>query len=105
VEPVRVKVYGLFRWTRPRYIRQSVFDFALCAAVLLIWFLAWPGLRNALTKHNLPPEVLAEIAIGDQTPLILLAGAVGKVCEMWIILRRFAQKEAEQLAKATKTSP
>src|SRR5581483_5896968 len=95
VDPVRVKVYGLFAWTRRRYVVQSVLDFVAGAAVLIFWLFAWPGMKRNVMRFENPPTYLQVIvAILDQMPWILLATVAVKVLEMWIVFRRFAQKEA-----------
>jgi hypothetical protein len=106
VEPIRVKVYGLFRWTRQRYIVQSVLDFVSGAAVLLFWLFVWPGMKQNVTRFDPPPpHLLVAVAILDQVPWILLAATAVKVFEMWIVFRRFAEKEAERRAALPKSSP
>ena len=106
MEPVRVKVYGLFAWTRRRYFVQSVLDFVSGAAVLLFWLLVWPGMKQNVMRFDPPPtHLIVVVAVLDQVPWILLAATAVKVFEMWIVLRRFARKEAEQLAAPPKASP
>jgi hypothetical protein len=108
VEPIRVKVYGLFSQTRRRYILQSIFGLGYGVALLILWWKLWPGLRETLTRRpdvQLPTHMIVTVAVLNEVPWILLIVAVIKAFEMWIVLRRFAQKEAEQLAKTTQTSP
>jgi hypothetical protein len=92
-------VYGLFRWTWRRYVVQSILDFVSGAAVLLFWLFVWPGMKQNVMQFDRPPtHLIVAVAILDQVPWILLAATAVKVFEMWIILRRFAQKEMERVA-------
>ena len=85
---------------------QSVLDFVSGAAVLLFWLLVWPGMKQNVMRFDPPPTHLSVVvAVLDQVPWILLAATAVKVFEMWIVLRRFARKEAEQLAAPPKSSP
>lgn len=85
---------------------QSIFDYASGVAAMILWFSVWPGLRASWTKKpNLPSYMLTEVAFLDQVPWILLIAGAIKLFEMWIILRRFTKKEAEQLAKTSAPSP
>jgi hypothetical protein len=107
VEPVRVKVYGLFWQTRRRYVLQSIFGLGYGVALLILWLAAWRGMYEKLMRWDLdlPTYMKVTVAILNQLPWILLAAAAIKLFEMWIVLRRFTQKEAEQLAKRPATSP
>ena len=105
--PVRVKVYGFVSQTRRRYILQSIFGLGYGIALLILWWKLWPTYRQNLLRADLdlPTHMIVTVAVLNQLPWILLSAAAIKGFEMWIVLRRFAQKEAEQLAKATETSP
>jgi hypothetical protein len=107
VEPVRVKVYGLFWQTRRRYVLQSIFGLGYGVALWILWLYLWPGMRQQLTRWDieLPTYMIVTVAVLNELPWILLAAAVIKLFEMWIVLRRFTQKEAEQLAKTPASSP
>jgi hypothetical protein len=107
VEPVRIKVYGLFWQTRRRYVLQSIFGLGYGVALLVLWFAAWPGMYKQLTRWDvdLPAYMRVTVAVLNELPWILAAAAVIKLFEMWIILRRFTRKEAEQLAKPPASSP
>jgi hypothetical protein len=104
--PVRVKVYGLFAWTRRRYVVQTVLDFVSGAAVLIFWLFVWPGMKHNVQRFESPPTYLiVAVAVLDQVPWILLCATAVKVFEMWIVFRRFAQKKAQRLAAPPKPSP
>ena len=107
MEPIRVKVYGLVSQTRRRYVLQSIFGLGYGVALLILWWKLWPGMRENLTRPDLqlPTHMIVTVAVLNELPWILLIVAAIKAFEMWIVLRRFAQKEAEQLAKATEVSP
>jgi hypothetical protein len=103
MEPVRVKVYGLFKRTRKRYLIDSAIGLAALAAVFLAWFPVWPALRDRIEtgRHNLgwtelPTWMRLTVAVLDVLPWILTATALFKCLEMFLVLRCFARKEAEQ---------
>jgi hypothetical protein len=105
VEPVRVKLYGLIWHTRRRYLVHSIMGLGAVVGVLIVWWLGWPRLRHNLELFDLPTHMAVTVAVLNQVPWIMLVAVTIKAFEMWIVLRRFAQKEAERLANSTKTSP
>ena len=107
MEPVREKVYGLFWQTRRRYILQSIFGLGYGAGLFVLWLYVWPGMRQTLTRPEieLPTYMIVTVAVLNELPWILLVVGAIKLFEMWIVLRRFTQKEAEQLAKSRARSP
>jgi hypothetical protein len=105
VEPVRVKVYGLFSLTRRRYLKQALAGgFYLCV-LLAAWWLGWPALEKVLKRGQLPTAMAVTVAILDNVPLILLAAALYKAGEMYFVLRLFARKEALQAASPPSPKP
>jgi hypothetical protein len=107
VEPVRIKLYGLFTRTRRAYILQSMVELLYAAGLLLIWWLKWPSFREHMTHQEMdhPTYILVILAVLNEVPWILLLAVTIKIVEMWIILRRFAEKQAQQLADSTKHLP
>jgi len=99
VEPVRVKVYGLIPLTRRRYLGQVAVTTALGAVLLVVWWLRWPAFRHQLRQIPLP---VAEwvVAVGDNLPWVLLAGAAVQGVEAYFALRRFARKQAPSTQQA-----
>jgi hypothetical protein len=103
MEPVRVKVYGLFKRTRKRYLIDSALGLAALLAVFVAWFALWPVLhgriessRQQLHWAELPTWMRLTVAVLDVLPWILTATALFKCLEMFLVLRCFARKEAEQ---------
>jgi hypothetical protein len=106
MEPVRVKVYGLFWRTRQRYLIDSAVGLACLLALFIGWFPAWPHLKGRIEtierfrvengEPGLPTYMQITVAVLDVLPLILTATALFKCLEMFIVLRAFARKEAEQ---------
>jgi len=107
VEPVRVKVYGLFWQTRRRYVLQSLFGLGYGVALWILWLIEWPEMSTKLNRWDidLPTYMKVTVAILNVLPWILLAAAAIKLFEMWIVLRRFTRKEVEQFAKKKAPSP
>jgi hypothetical protein len=106
MEPVRVKVYGLFWRTRQRYLLDSAIGLAALLAIFIAWFPCWPPLKERIAtiekfrlekgESGLPTYMLVTVAVLDVLPWILTATALFKCLEMYIVLRTFARKEAEQ---------
>jgi hypothetical protein len=111
MEPVRVKVYGLFWRTRQRYLVDSAIGLAALLAVFIAWFPGWPPLKERIAtiekyriekgEAGLPTYMQFTVAILDVLPLILTATALFKCLEMYLVLRAFARKEAEQTRPTT----
>src|SRR5438094_4144479 len=98
MQKVRVKVYGLISLTKRTYlVMQGV-------GLGLVVFLFTLGLCLPRPKPGrgelLPSLAVVVVRLLDGLPwlalLFLLAGAV----ETWIVLKKFARKEAEQCALA-----
>jgi hypothetical protein len=106
MEPVRVKVYGLFWRTRQRYLIDSAIGLACLLALFIAWFPGWPHLKARIEtieksriengEPGLPTYMQITVAVLDVLPLVLTATALFKCLEMFIVLRAFARKEAEQ---------
>ena len=106
MEPVKVKVYGLFWQTKRRYVVQSIIGIVYGVGLLIIWWLKWKPFRETLLRPDapMPGWMIVTIIVLNELPWILLITAVIKAFEMWIILRKFKAKEAEQLANPPKPS-
>jgi hypothetical protein len=106
MEPVRVKVYGLFSWTRKRYLVDCAIEFAALLVVFIAWFPSWPPLKERLDliekahiakgEPGHPTYMLFMFAVLDVLPWLLTAMALFKCLEMFLVLRCFARKEAER---------
>jgi hypothetical protein len=96
VEPVRVKMYGLFSLTKRRYLGQAVSGAIGAAIVFGGWFFAWPPMYRTLTQHELPPSFFREmiVVVLSNVPWILLAALVYKAIEVYVVLQIFGRKEA-----------
>jgi hypothetical protein len=94
VEPVRVKVYGLFSRTRRRYLIEAATGAVFGLLLFAAWWLGWPHLRQRLVNLDLPPLLRLIVAVLDRTPWILLGAALWKGMEVLLVLRAFAHKEA-----------
>jgi hypothetical protein len=92
VEPVRVKVYGLFSLTKRRYVGQAIAGVVFALLILAGWWFGWPPLRDRLTSA--PPSALRDflVAILGNVPWIVLAVLVYKAIEVFFVLRAFARR-------------
>ena len=94
MEPVRVKVYGLFSRTRRRYVIEAATGAVFGLLLFAAWWLGWPYWRQRLVNLDLPPFLLLTVKVLDRTPWILLGVALWKGMEVLIVLRAFAHQEA-----------
>jgi hypothetical protein len=108
MEPVRVKIYGLFSRTRKRYLTDAALGLSALVGVLIAWFFLWPNLRNRIEegRQHLEPPVLPlwmqiTVVVLEVLPWILTATAVFKCLEMFLVLRCFARKEDEKSRQGT----
>jgi hypothetical protein len=91
VEPVRVKVYGLFSLTKRRYLSQAVAGVVFAVVLLAAWWFGWPPLRDRLTRAEVPASAFRDflVAVLNNVPWIVLAVLVYKAIEMFFVLRAF----------------
>ena len=100
MEPVRVKLYGLVARTRRAYLTYSVFEALCLVAFLSFWLLEWTRYRAVLRPlKEQTPFARFYIRVMDAVPWIVGALVVYKAAELWVVLRRFAAKEAERRRK------
>ena len=91
MEPVRVKVYGLFSLTKRRYLTQAVTGVAFVVLLFAGWWFGWPPLRDRLTQAAVPESAFRDflVVVLDNVPWILLAVLVYKSIEVFFVLRAF----------------
>ncbi len=113
MEPVRIKLYGLFWMTKRRYLFQAVFGAALAVLLLVGWYLTWPGPHGLGVRLKQPPPGVPESAlrtvvvvlIADRVPWILLAALAYQAAEVYLVLRLFARRAAAPPAPKAGGSP
>ena len=110
MEPVRVKLYGLFWMTKRRYVFQAAVAAVGAVLVLAGWYFAWPGpqgLHARLTEPKLPPSAFRTliVAVMDNVPWILLAALAYQAAEAYLVLRAFARKAARPPTPPAAASP
>lgn len=93
MEPVRVKVYGLFSVTKEKYILQLVLT-VLFAGLLV--YIAQSAPR--MDQRQAPPEYAALVWYLDRAPYVAAAILGLVTVEAYFVFRAFARKEAEQRA-------
>ena len=93
MEPVRVKVYGLFSLTKRRYLAQAVSGVVFAVLIFAGWWFGWPPLRDRLTRAEAPASAFRDllVAVLDNVPWILLAVLAYKGIEVFFVLRAFAR--------------
>jgi cyanate permease len=99
VEPVRIKLYGLFPHTRQRYVVQLVIAFALMTILLVGWWLLRPSFHEHTQGHSYPGIERLK-AFFNAIPWIVLVIAGLQSLEAFIVLRLFRRMEAEQQVPA-----
>ncbi len=93
MDPVRVKVYGLFSLTKRRYLGQAAAGAAFALAILAGWWFGWPPLRDRLTRADVPASAFRDFLVGvlGNVPWIILAALIYKAIEVFFVLRAFAR--------------
>ena len=105
MDPVSVKVYGLFPLTRSRYLRQATAGFIALGLVFVAWWFGWPILEKRLGTGELPTWMRVTREILRRAHWLLLGVGAWKAVEMWFVLRAFARKEKSAAATGEPTSP
>jgi hypothetical protein len=92
MDPVRVKLYGLFPVTKRRYVAQVVVAGVLVAILLSVWIFYRVNLRGQLGAIDSP---LLGLVVGffDLIPWIVAGFVVLQTLEAWLVLRAFARKQ------------
>jgi hypothetical protein len=98
VEPVRVKVYGLFSLTKRRYLTQAGTGGVFVVLIFAGWWFGWPPLRDRLTGAEASASAFRDllVAVLNNVPWILLAVLVYKAIEVFFVLRAFARQLASR---------
>jgi hypothetical protein len=104
VADVRVKLYGLIWMTRRRYLGTLAFGGALVALLLGLWWFRWPTVRAGVETIS-SPGLQRVVLLWNNLPWIV--GILGALLalEAWIVLRKFARKEAEQRSQPPVAPP
>jgi hypothetical protein len=108
VDPIKVKVYGLFPVTRQKYTSQFFTKLILSSAAVVV---TWSGVqmlasmsRAMLGPRRAPKEAQELTRWLEWMPVVMLVIVGLVIVEGILIFRAFARKEAEQL-KASKEQP
>lgn len=97
LEPVVVKLYGMVRLTRKRYVLQLVVALVCVVGLLIGWFVFRSRVDHYL--RNRPVEVVRHL-IMIHTAFPWVVGGLGllQILEAAIVFRLFRKKEAERAA-------
>src|SRR5438093_209112 len=96
MQKVRVKVYGLIPLTKRTYLVLQ----ALGLGVIVAAFAAGVCLPRPKPARGevLPPVAVMAVRLLDWLPWLALLFLAAGAAETWLVLRKFARKEAEQRA-------
>jgi hypothetical protein len=100
VEPVRVKLYGLFSMTRRRYVRQLVLTVVCATVVIGCWWWMWPTYRQMFLEPREGDNRHLDryVAVMDALPYILAGAVALQLIEAFFVFRLFRAREAQQAA-------
>ncbi len=98
MEPIRIRLYGLFSLTRKRYVAQLVVALVLAAAVLIAWWFFRASVREQF-QNTEDANALRFVAFWNVFPLVILAVAGLQLLEAFFVLRMFRRREAERSAQ------
>ncbi|MBL8797481.1 MAG: hypothetical protein JNM56_26510 [Planctomycetia bacterium] len=121
MEPVQLKLYGLFKHTKASYLKQQLVSVLLALSLLPVWLLAPSferlGHTGSATKNRfgdlvpphevevqrsptggLSPEVVRMIGLIHRIPWIVAALLLAIAVETGVVLWLFAKKAAAQPA-------
>jgi len=98
MEPVRIKLYGLFPTTRRSYVLQLIVAAVLCAGLLIFRFVMPPfPVPEELARKE--PSHLLIMGFWSKIPWVVLGLAVLQTAEALFVFRRFAREEAVRQAR------
>jgi len=105
VQPVRIKLYGLFSVTRRGYLLQLA-TAGLCLLALLLLRVFLPPLPNLTgAAHERPWNVAFFLWFLQNLHWVVLVLALLFALEAFIVLRKFARAEASQRPNPPATPP
>ena len=96
MQKVRVKVYGLFSLTKRTYLVMQGVGLGLVVFLFTLG-LCLPHPKPA-PGQPLPPVAVVVVRLLDGLPWLALLFLLAGAAETWIVLKKFARKEVEQLA-------
>jgi hypothetical protein len=100
MEPVRVRLYGLFPVTRRSYLMQVAAVVVMLGLLVAVRLSLAPDLPLLLEKKDLPWHFQVGLALLLNMHWIALGLAVWLGVEVYLVLRLFARKEAEGKGKS-----
>lgn len=102
MDPVPIKLYGLFRRTRQQYLRQQLLAVVLALSLLVVWA-SLPQLEMDPEQGiAYSPELVQVMGIMERIPWIVALLLALIAAETVIVLRLFARK-AGQLSSPAAT--
>jgi hypothetical protein len=101
MEPARIKLYGLFRVTRRGYLVQLAMALLMLTSLLAIRYVMPPV---SVKNDEIAPRGKFLLALLANLHWVVVGFAVLFCLEAWIVLRRFAQIEA-QSKRPAETAP
>jgi hypothetical protein len=103
MEPARIKLYGLFKVTRRGYIVQLAMALLMLTSLLAIRYVM-PPVQLSVKNDEIAPRGKFLLALLANLHWVVVGFAVLFCLEAWIVLRRFAQIEA-QSKRPAETAP
>jgi hypothetical protein len=104
MDPVRIKLYGLFPTTRRGYVRQLVVAGVLCLGLLTFRLSLPPSAVHEDLLRNQPALVLI-VRFWTYIPWVVLGLFALIALEAFFVFRKFARAEALQNAAAAPSGP
>jgi hypothetical protein len=95
MEPVRVRLYGLFPVTKRGYLMQVAAVVLMLGLLVAVRLSLAPDLAELLGKPDLPVQLRVGLALLLNMHWIALGLAVWLGVEAYVVLKAFARKEAE----------
>ena len=98
MDPVRVRLYGMFSRTKRQYVSQQIVAVLMLIPLAGIWIYWRLQIAPELAGRTFPRHIAMMLSLFDMIPWLVVPLALAIGLETFLVMRIFARKEAAQRA-------